>query len=468
MSRTTLTAFALNGLCAAIILYIITKAPLFGLVGAACYAVFLVVGIHYLRLRERYLIGLCIVSALIAVAVVAQPMPLLAEASIRAAYLSGFFLVLSVLRDGAMTSSSVVEVGRFLTQQPPTRRYWALALGGHTMGVVMNFGALILLAPLVQRGAKANSDTLSPQIVQIREQRQLMALSRGFSWFIAWAPTSIAQVVAVTVVSGASTLTVSIMGAIAAACVIVAGWIEDLMFGARLRKRLGGQRSPALNPIFPGPAFARLGGVYLLLTALSFYFVWLLETPLVNGIILSVVPVTALWIVLQMRAGRGDGRGLLTRSKDIAIFALPMNSPEASTLALAGFTGTVLAAVIPPDALDAIFSVFGTHVSLLYMSITATVVVFSVIAMPPMLTVTFIGGAASRAEGIGLEPDLLALALILGWAVNLTGSPFGGTNLILSRQTGFSVKKLAFNWNLRFSVMAFMVCCGVLLAASSV
>ncbi len=466
MRPASLAPYALNGLCAAILIYLITDAPVFGLLGAMCYAAFLIVGSEYLHLRERYLMVLSVLSAIIAVSVLAQPIRLLAEASIRAAYLSAFFLLLSVLRDGAMTSSSVLEVGRFLTQQPPTRRYWAVALGGHTMGVVMNFGAMILLTPLIQRGAKANSDTLSPEIVEIRKKRQLMALTRGFSWFIAWSPTSIAQVVAVSVVSGASVLTVGIMGAICAACVIIAGWIEDLLFGAKLRKRLGAPSAPVAPAPLPGVSFLRLGAVYGLLIVLSFLFAALLDTALVNGIILAAIPVTGVWIIAQIRAGRGDGRSLTTRVKDIALTGLPKNSPEASTLALGGFTGTVLAGVVPPESLATVFSFFGTHTSLLYVSITATVVLLSLVAMPPMLTVTFIGGAASRAEGIALEPDLLALALVLGWAVNLTGSPFGGTNLILSRQTGISVKNLAFDWNLRFSLMAFAVCAAILVVAS--
>ena len=456
MIRAHLVSLSLCGLCAAITLYLIFDVEAFGLIGAACFGVFLIVGTDYLRLRERYLMILSALAAIAALAVLAAPMILLTEAALRAAYLSAFFLLLTLLRDGAMTSSSVLQVGRYLTDQPPSRRYWALAAGGHLMGVVMNFGALILLAPLVQRGAKDVSGTVSPEVVAIREQRQLSALVRGFSWFIAWAPTSIAQVVAVTVVTGASAVAVGMMGAVVAVVVIIAGWAEDWLFGARVRRRLGGSVPPSTGSTFPRAAMLRLSYVYALLVVLSVAIAWALGAQLVNGIMLASAPVTAVWIAMQLRAGRGDDRNFVARTRDLAVETLPKSSPEAATLALAGFTGTVLAGVVPPEAMAQVFSLFGTHTATLYIAITATVVLASMIAMPPMLTVTFLGAAASRAQG--LDPDLLALALVLGWALNLTGSPFGATNLILARSTGLSVRTLAFKWNGRFTVAAFAIC----------
>ena len=464
MTRAGIVPLALCGLCGSIVLYLVFNVDTFALIGAACFAVFLVTGTQFIRARERYLLFLSALAVLAALIVLPAPSSLLIEAAIRAAYLSAFFLLLTLLRDGAMTSSSVLQVGRFLTQQPPSRRYWALAVGGHTMGVVMNFGALILLAPLVQRGAKDETGIIPPQIVAIREQRQLSALIRGFSWFIAWAPTSIAQVVAVTVVTGASAVAVGLMGALAAAIVVIAGWAEDWTFGRKTRQRLGSVNTPAAVAPLPRAAFGRLGTVYAALVGLSVFLAWALQTQLVNGIILAAAPVTALWITLQLRAGRGDGRSLATRAKDLVNKTLPQSSPEATTLALGGFVGTVLAGVVPPEALGYVVSLFGEHTASLYIATTATVVLASMIAMPPMLTVTFLGVAISRAEGIALNPDLLALALVLGWAVNLTGSPFGGSNLILSRQTGISVTKLAFDWNARFSIIAFAICALVLLA----
>ena len=82
--------------------------------------------------------------------------------------------------------------------------------------------------------------------------------------------------------------------------------------------------------------------------------------------------------------------------------------------------------------------------------------VASNLAMPPMLTVTFMGSLYSALPESQLDPTLLATALVLGWTLNLTASPFGATALILSRITGIAGTTLSWRWNGSFSVAAFL------------
>ena len=46
----------------------------------------------------------------------------------------------------------MLSLGDYLTRQPPGRRYLAIHTGGHAMGVLLNFGTLSLLGPLIVRG----------------------------------------------------------------------------------------------------------------------------------------------------------------------------------------------------------------------------------------------------------------------------------------------------------------------------
>jgi len=73
-----------------------------------------------------------------------------------------------------------------MTQQPQGRREFSLSIGGHILGVLLNFGAISLLTPLIQRGSKAmlaQAELRQPSEVQL-EQQQISALLRGFSWMI--------------------------------------------------------------------------------------------------------------------------------------------------------------------------------------------------------------------------------------------------------------------------------------------
>ena len=430
---------------------------------AALLGLFLALELPALRLRERYLLAMAACAFVIALAFAPDPQTLLWRAAERAAYLGAFIALLSLLRAAAMTSQSVLEVGRFLTRQPPGRRYIAIAAGGHAMGVVLNFGALSLLAPLVQRGARASAGADGAALTQLREQRQLSALARGFSWFILWAPTSIGQVVAVAVVSGARAGAVAAAGAAVAFSVVAAGWVEDRFTGQAARRRLGLSGPSASRDAGPAPMreIRRLALIYVVLAATAASAALLTGRSLVDGIMLSAAPATIAWIVAQHMAGRG-GDGLRTALTGLYRNALPQGSPEAVTLALAGFVGTVLAGTVPVEALTTHLPADSVPPLALYLGVLTLIPAVSSLGLPPMLTVTFIGALLSKAFGAAIDPNLLALSLVMGWALNLTASPFGATNLILARTTGWPVSTLAFSWNGRFNAIAWTICAAAL------
>lgn len=457
------------GVCLFMILQIVTGFVWFGRIAAGCLVMLPVVGWQFLRLRERYLLGLAVAVALLVIAIGDDPASLFFTALERAAYLAAFIMLLSLLRDAATTSASVLAVGITLTRQPPGRRYWAIALGGHAMGVIMNFGALSLLGPLVQRGARAGSEGVDPRIAEIREQRQLSALARGFSWFIAWSPTAISQLVAVTVVAGAASANVALYGACVAAIVICAGWLDDRATGARARRELTGGQPLQLNPTegFPRAEFGRLMLVYAMLIVLSGTIAYSLSLPLVTGIMLAALPATVIWIYAQIAAGRGDARSFAERVGDLGTKTIPEGSPEAITLALAGFSGTALAILLPGGGDGSAAFLQTVPPSFAYLLVVTLIPLASLAGLPAMLSVTFLGTFLSAALEGQINPDLLALSLICGWAVNLTASPFGGTNLILSRITGIRATTLAFRWNGLFSAAAWLVCVAVLLILSA-
>ena len=90
----------------------------------------------------------------------------------RAAYLAAFIMLVTSLRQGAFGSNSILTIGRFLTSQPPGRRYFALHIGGHFMGALLNFGAISLLRLLFRRGMEAKRDDSPQELSDIRLRRQ--------------------------------------------------------------------------------------------------------------------------------------------------------------------------------------------------------------------------------------------------------------------------------------------------------
>lgn len=455
----------LCAICLLASLHLVTGFDWLSMAAIFCLVSLPVVGWRLFALREKYLLGLAVTVTIAVFMVAADAGSVLNTALWRATYLAAFITLLSLLRDAATSSQSVLAVGRMLTRQPPGRRYWAIALGGHAMGVIMNFGALSLLGPLVQRGARADAGSIDPAIVAVREQRQLSALARGFSWFIAWSPSAISQLVAVTVVAGASSANVAVIGAIVAALVIIAGWVDDRATGQKARQRLtGGQPlQPVRGQPFPAEETRRLLAVYAILAASSAGIAVALSLPLVTGIMLAALPVTVLWIAMQISAGRGDGRDLPQRLRDLATKTIPDGSPEAITLALAGFSGTALAIIVPGAEMKSVGALAELPPAVTYVGVVTLIPLASLAGLPAMLMVTFLGTFLSGALGDHINPDLLALSLICGWAINLTASPFGGTNLILSRITATAATVLAFRWNGVFSIAAWAIAATILI-----
>lgn len=102
-----------------------------------------------------------------------------------------------------------------------------------------------------------------------------------------------------------------------------------------------------------------------------------------------------------------------------------------------------------------------------YLFVVTVIPVASLAGLPAVLSVRFLGTFLAAALEGRINPDLLALSLICGWAINLIASPFGGTNLILSRITGIRATTLAFCRNGVFSADAWIVCVTVLLILSA-
>ena len=100
----------------------------------------------------------------------------------RAAFFGAFIYLVTLLKEAAQRSRSVLALGTYMTQQPQGRRYYSLSIGGHILGVLLNFGAISLLTPMIQRGSKTKMVQVElgqPPEVQL-EQQQISALLRGF------------------------------------------------------------------------------------------------------------------------------------------------------------------------------------------------------------------------------------------------------------------------------------------------
>lgn len=458
-------------LCLAVIGATLSDHAAAHLAAGVMFVLFCLAGVNRFGLRERALMVIALMVTAYAVWRLQDGAlePIVQDLS-RGAYLAAFMMLMSSLRDGAFRSRSVLKIGHYLTNQPPSRRYFALHVGGHFMGTLLNFSAISLLGPLILRGARAAQLPDSPQeLFDIRLRRQISALSRGFSWFNLWAPTAIAQAVVLTTVPGSRASIIAPIGLTIAFILLWVGWAEDRVTGYRARMRLAqeGFKLARMDvPPFPGRALVRFMGVAAGLLALAALIYSLSSIQFVSAIMIAAVPLTALWLTVQsFRSTEKGSSGLKAQLWRLIRTAVPSGSPEAATLGLAGYIGILSASLVSHSVVADLLIPADVSPIAVYIAVSGIIPLASCIGLPPMMIVTFIGGILVSIPQLGLNPSLLGLSLLVGWALNLTGSPLGATSLLLSRVVGIPGTLHAWRWNGLFTIISWAVAALVLAVA---
>ncbi len=426
-----------------------------------------IIGWRRLRLREGYLLGLCALLLGLALLYEPEPWQLVLHGLDRAGFLAAFILLMGLLREGGITSASVLQCGTYVTQQPPQRRFLAVFLGGHFFSVLINLGSLTLLAPIIQRGVRGDDKQREDldEIALVRERRQLSALLRGFAWILVWAPTAVTQAILPTLISGVDAGRLIVTGLAIAFLMLVVSWVEDTLRWWPLRRRLrsSGRLPQRQHLVFPRTAVLRLGFVSALLFGLTLLFTWWGQVMLVAGVMLSAPLVLLVWVFMQQQAGSLQGRfaGTLRRLGQVTGQGLPSFHREAVSLGAAGFIGTVAAALVPAEQVASTLSV-AEMPGWIFLSLLSLVVwLGGQVALSPITTAVFLGSLVTELGTIPVDPTSAVLAIAAGTAICTIGAPFASGTLMLARASGYSGVELTWKWNLPYILVSMAVLAGV-------
>lgn len=366
------------------------------------------------------------------------------------AYFAGFILLMMLLREAAVTSPAVQTVGYWLTHQKPGRRFLATWVGGHLAGILMNFGAVSLLAPLVQRGVRAEPmhTAEDERLAAIRERRALSALIRGFAPVITWAPTTLTQVIILGSVPGLNPATALSYGIGLSLLMLALGWAED-------RLRWGRPRTiPGAAGDFPRRAALDLLAVYALLV------VGALAVQTIAGVslpkaLMTVAPLMLLgWVASQ---NHGDVRATRARVFEIARTSIPRLARDAYLLGCAGFIGICAARLAPIDLIAAWADSAHLDPWMLVALIPVVITLAGQIALSPMMMVVFLAAVISALPTVPAAPEHIAIALAAGWMLSLTASPNATGALLIAGATQHPPTTVTWKWNGVYSISALVL-----------
>ena len=431
----------------------------FGKISRALVVLLPLLTLRYLGLREAYLLAICFLLIGLAWYLDKSVLDLASQGLSRSAYLASFILLMALLREGALASPSILEVGTFLTRQPASRRFMALFCGGHFFGVLINIGALSLLSPIIQRGVRAGLPQGAPldDISQVRERRQISAALRGFSWFLVWAPTAVTQAIMPTLMSGIDAVRLMLTGLCLALIMSVVSWAEDAVRWRGFRKRLlaEGRLPMASATRFPVREGLSLGCVCLCLFGFSIMFMTLFHVSIVTGVMLTAPLVVGVWVFVQQPDGHPAPRlAAKNRLDTIAFETLPGYFREVVFIACAGFIGTLAAKLVAAEYVADAIGLADLPGWQVMWALTIVVWAFGQIGLSPITMAVFLASLVSELPNMPIDMTMAALAIATGTAVCSTGAPFSSGPLMLARATGYSAFTLTWRWNGTYTLIA--------------
>lgn len=351
------------------------------------------------------------------------------------AFIAAFFTALSTLRSAAQGSPAIRTTGRYLASQPPGRRYLALTSGGMMFALLLNYGAIALLGTLATASTREEPD---PDIRRIRTRRMLLAIQRGFVATLPWSPMSFAVAISTAMIPGASWAGVVLPGLVTSIILGMAGWALDSLFKPRL--------SPPARLVTPEGNWQSLLPLALLL-AILVGMVGLLHLTTgvrVVGVVMPVVPVIALiWVWIQTGSAAALGRHL----RRYAIEELPAYHSELTLLMMAGYIGSVGAALIVPLMARSGVDLAGLPAWVVLVALVWIIPVLGQIGMNPILSVTLLAPLVPSGAALGISPETVVVALTCGWALSGATSPFTATTLLIGSFAGVSATEVGLRWN---------------------
>lgn len=368
-----------------------------------------------------------------------------------AAFIAAFFTALATLRNASASSPSIQTCGRFLAAQPPGRRYAALTVGGQLFGMLLNYGALVLLGTLAEANAAREPD---PEIRGHRIRRMLLAIQRGFVSTLAWSPLAFAMAISTTLVPGASWAAAVGPCLVSAAILAGTGWALDTIFKPRLSH-------PAPPRARPEGSWASLWPLVALLVILAVVVGGLhIATGIAaTGVVMAVVPVLSLgWVGLQSIGSRPLAR-VAMRARDYAVRDLPGYRGEILLLMMAGFIGTLGSRLMGPLAAGTGLDLAALPGWQILLGLVWLIPITGQLGMNPILSVSLVAPLLPPAAAMGVTPADVIVAITAGWALSGASSPYTATTLLIGALGKVGARTVGLRWN-----GAYTLVCGVLLS----
>ena len=374
----------------------------------------------------------------------------------RAVFLSSLLALLGLLRTAAAAAPEIARAGRYLTAQPPGRRYLALNFGGHIFGTLINLGGLAILLDMAMRAMATGSGHLPPDLQEVKFRRMTLAVTRGFSLVALWSPMGFAVNSLLISMPSLDYLDFAPLGFALSFLCAGYGWMLDRVTAPR--GRIVAQPASPPDPADGGAVWLLLLHVALLgvavialnaLTALSFQQSLLLVVP-------SYSLGWAAWTGSRDTGGR-DAATVTTQVMGDAVSRFPLAASELAVFASAGLLSVLVVEVMPTEAIRQL--AIDLQLSALPVLWIFAGLLFGLgcIGINPIITASVLGSLGSQLAIPGLSDTAIAVQLIGIWSAVMCFSPFITTVAYAASLVGRSAFTVGLRWNWSYSIGVAMI-----------
>lgn len=400
------------------------------------------------NLRNTSLILLLVALALLPLA--RSPLAALQRGVFISGLLLGLMGSVMLLARCALRSPSVHVIGQALRAQPGARRYAAFTVAGQIFSAMLGMaGANIMLIMAAPSGEPAGE----------RKTAAVVAVTRGFTAASYWSPMFGNMAILLALYPTLRWIEVFPLGVLLAQLTLPVG-----MLLYRLRQR-GTRDEPPGEPVPPG--FAR-AAVPLALVLLAFLGLVLLTGSRAHISTTASIVLLGPWIALLLNIamaerGRRIPDGLRRMGEDLKLY--PNLASEALLFLGAGCAGSIMGDAFPAawvarigEAVQGV-PLFGIGFLL------AAVLGAALTGVHPVLTAVFLASTLTP-QVLDLPPMLHILAILSGWGLSASLTPYSVLSLTASRYAGTGLYQISLGRNALFALFNAVFSCLLLTAVA--
>jgi hypothetical protein len=378
--------------------------------------------------------GVLFVATAMAAPFAKQPLASLERGLQIGVLIGSLVLTTNLLARAAVRSAAIKRLLTRILASAASGQQLRLGVASHASGAMLGLAGIAMMM-----------DLASCETGQTTKQRSatFVTMTRGYAAASLWSPMFSNISVATALYPGVSAWTVLPLG-------LLIGMVVTLLGAALLPRIKAAHDTPASDPspqamgmLQAAPAIIAMAAYLALTIALS----WAAGIP-ISAAILVLAPVAA-WLVGAGLAPRGNRFACASKAWLQDFQGLHVHAGDVLLFLVSGCAGAIIADAIAGGWVLAVGQLVATRPVIACLLVMVGTIVLSCAAIHPILSAVLVATCLPP-QVVGLPPFAHLAAVLVGWSMGVTLTPFSVVSVMASRLSGIALLGISLRANLAF------------------